>query len=252
LAADENVADTGGAAAAGGGLVLTGVTAGYGRSSVLHGIDIEVRPQQRVAILGPNGAGKTTMLRVVSGLVALRGGDIRLGDVSLAGMRPDEVVAHGVAHVPQGRRVFPDFTVEENLRVAAYSRGGRDVDDDIARVLDAFPRLRDRLGVRAGFLSGGEQQMLAIGRAVVQRPRLVLIDEMSLGLAPILIKELYGRFDVLFADTPALIVEQNPSVALEHCSWVYVLSNGEVKASGPSSEFTSHERLMQAYAGAVE
>lgn len=144
--------DEGRAAASpeGAGLVLSGVTAGYGRSSVLHGIDIEVRPRQRVAILGPNGAGKTTMLRVVSGLVGLRSGDIRLGGVSLAGMRPDEVVKHGVAHVPQGRRVFPDFTVEENLRAAAYSRGGRDVDDDVVRVLDAFPRLRDRLGVRAG------------------------------------------------------------------------------------------------------
>jgi branched-chain amino acid transport system ATP-binding protein len=219
---------------------------------VLHGIDIEVRPGQKVAILGPNGAGKTTVLRAVSGLVGVRSGTITLGGAALTGRRPDEIVKRGVAHVPQGRRVFPDFTVEENLRAAAYSRGGRDVDDDVARVLDAFPRLRDRFGVRAGFLSGGEQQMLAIGRAVVQRPRIVLIDEMSLGLAPILIKELYGRFDRLFADVPAVIVEQNPSVALEHCSYVYVLSNGEVKASGPASEFTSHERLMQAYAGAAD
>jgi len=234
------------------GLVLRGVTAGYGRSSVLHGVDIAVRPGRRVAVLGPNGAGKTTTLRAVSGLVAVRSGEIALDGVSLVGLRPDEVVARGVAHVPQGRRVFPDFTVEENLRAAAYSRGGRDVDGDIATVLEAFPRLRDRFGVRAGFLSGGEQQMLAIGRAVVQRPKLVLIDEMSLGLAPILIKELYSRLDVLFSDVPAVIVEQNPSVALEHCSWVYVLSNGQVKATGPASEFSSPERLMQAYAGAVE
>jgi branched-chain amino acid transport system ATP-binding protein len=234
------------------GLVLRGVTAGYGRSSVLHGVDIAVRPGRRVAVLGPNGAGKTTTLRAVSGLVAVRSGEIALDGVSLVGLRPDEVVARGVAHVPQGRRVFPDFTVEENLRAAAYSRGGRDVDGDITTVLEAFPRLRDRFGVRAGFLSGGEQQMLAIGRAVVQRPKLVLIDEMSLGLAPILIKELYSRLDVLFSDVPAVIVEQNPSVALEHCSWVYVLSNGQVKATGPASEFSSPERLMQAYAGAVE
>jgi len=234
------------------GLVLRGVTAGYGRSSVLHGVDIAVRPGRRVAVLGPNGAGKTTTLRAVSGLVAVRSGEIALDGVSLVGLRPDEVVARGVAHVPQGRRVFPDFTVEENLRAAAYSRGGRDVDGDIATVLEAFPRLRDRFGVRAGFLSGGEQQMLAIGRAVVQRPKLVLIDEMSLGLAPILIKDLYSRLDVLFSDVPAVIVEQNPSVALEHCSWVYVLSNGQVKATGPASEFSSPERLMQAYAGAVE
>jgi branched-chain amino acid transport system ATP-binding protein len=233
-------------------LVLRGVTAGYGRSSVLHGVDITVHPGQRVAILGPNGAGKTTTLRVVSGLVGVRSGEISLGGASLAGLRPDEIVKRGVAHVPQGRRVFPDFTVEENLRAAAYSRGGRDVDGDIATVLDAFPRLQERFGVRAGFLSGGEQQMLAIGRAVVQRPRIVLIDEMSLGLAPILIKELYSRLDVLFAGIPAVIVEQNPSVALEHCSWVYVLSNGVVKASGPSADFASHERLMQAYAGAAD
>jgi len=236
----------------GDGLVLRGVTGGYGRSTVLHGVDIEVRPGQKVAILGPNGAGKTTMLRAVSGLIDVRAGEILLGGEPLTGLRPDQVVARGVAHVPQGRRVFPDFTVVENLRAAAYTRGGRDVDDDIAKVLEAFPRLGERSGIRAGFLSGGEQQMLAIGRAVVQRPRIVLIDEMSLGLAPILIKELYGRFDVLFADTPAVIVEQNPSVALEHCSYVYVLSNGQVKASGPASEFTSHERLMQAYAGAVD
>jgi branched-chain amino acid transport system ATP-binding protein len=234
------------------GLVLRGVTAGYGRSSVLHGVDIAVRPGQRVAVLGPNGAGKTTTLRAVSGLVAVRSGEIALDGASLVGLRPDEVVARGVAHVPQGRRVFPDFTVEENLRAAAYSRGGRDVDGDIATVLEAFPRLGERFGVRAGFLSGGEQQMLAIGRAVVQRPKLVLIDEMSLGLAPILIKELYSRLDVLFTDVPAVIVEQNPSVALEHCSWVYVISSGLVKATGPAAEFSSPERLMQAYAGAVE
>ena len=235
-----------------GGLVLRGVTAGYGRSSVLHGIDLAVRPGQRVAVLGPNGAGKTTTLRVVSGLVEARTGEVTLDGESLLGLRPDEIVRRGVAHVPQGRRVFPDFTVEENLRAAAYTRGGRDVDDDIAMVMEAFPRLRDRFGVRAGFLSGGEQQMLAIGRAVVQRPRLVLIDEMSLGLAPILIKELYSRLDVLFADVPAVIVEQNPSIALEHCGWVHVLAGGQVKASGPASEFTSQERLMQAYTGAVE
>jgi branched-chain amino acid transport system ATP-binding protein len=235
-----------------GALVLRGVTAGYGRSSVLHGIDIEVRPGQRVAVLGPNGAGKTTTLRAVSGLVGVRAGEITLAGERIDGLRPDEIVARGVAHVPQGRRVFPDFTVEENLRAAAYSRGGRDVDPDIARVLEAFPRLADRFGVRAGFLSGGEQQMLAIGRAVVARPRIVLIDEMSLGLAPILIKELYSRLDVLFEGVPAVIVEQNPSVALEHCSWVYVLAGGQVKASGPTTDFASPERLMQAYAGAVE
>ncbi|MDN5861405.1 MAG: ABC transporter ATP-binding protein [Pseudonocardia sp.] len=234
------------------GLVLRGVTAGYGRSTVLHGIDIEVRAGQRVAVLGPNGAGKTTILRAISGLVEVRSGEITFGGSALADLRPDQVVARGVAHVPQGRRVFPDFTVEENLRVAAYARGGRDVDADIARVLEAFPRLAERFGVRAGFLSGGEQQMLVIGRAVVARPRVVLIDEMSLGLAPILIKELYSQFDTLFEGVPAVIVEQNPSVALEHCSWVYVLAGGQVKASGPTTDFASPERLMQAYAGAVE
>jgi branched-chain amino acid transport system ATP-binding protein len=227
------------------GLVKT-----FGDLRAVDGIDLEVRRGEIFGVLGPNGAGKTTMLRVVSGLVALRGGDIRLGDVSLAGMRPDEVVAHGVAHVPQGRRVFPDFTVEENLRVAAYSRGGRDVDDDIARVLDAFPRLRDRLGVRAGFLSGGEQQMLAIGRAVVQRPRLVLIDEMSLGLAPVLVDALLEILrEVHAGGVTILLVEQDVEAALEFAQRAYVLETGRITLAGTCAQLRDDPGVQKAYLG---
>jgi branched-chain amino acid transport system ATP-binding protein len=234
------------------GLIVRGLTAGYGRATVLHGIDLDVEPGRHVAVLGPNGAGKTTMLRAVSGIAEVRSGTIEFAGESLVGAATHEIVRRGVVHVPEGRHVFPEFTVAENLRVAAYARGGGDISEDVDRVVDAFPALRARYGVRAGFLSGGEQQMLAIGRAVVQRPRLLLLDEMSLGLAPIVIKEIYAKLDSLFADTATVIVEQNPSLALEHAEAVYVLRNGEIGVSGSVSQFESHEALMEAYVGTGE
>jgi len=234
------------------GLTIRGLTAGYGRATVLHGIDIDVAPGQHIAVLGPNGAGKTTLLRAISGLADVRDGEITFAGESLVGAAPHDVVQRGVIHVPEGRHVFPEFTVAENLRVAAYARGGGDIAEDVDRVVEAFPPLRARYDVRAGFLSGGEQQMLAIGRAVVQRPRLLLLDEMSLGLAPIVIKEIYAKLESLFADTATVIVEQNPSLALQHAEVVYVLRNGEVGVSGSVSQFESDEALMEAYVGTGE
>ena len=229
---------------------VTGLTAGYRRSTVLHGVDLTVPPGQAVAVLGPNGAGKSTLLGAISGLVDVRAGSIRLGSTDLRGKSSHAIVRLGVVHVPQGRRVFPEFTVTENLRAASYVHGSRTLAADTERVFEAFPSLARRRSVRAGLLSGGEQQMLAVARAVVQRPRLLLIDEMSLGLAPIVVGQLYAQLPTLFPGVPALIVEQNPGMALRHCSSAYVLSSGRVVTSGSVEELSSTETLMDAYVGA--
>lgn len=232
-----------------GGLIVEGLHVGYGRSTVLHGVDLQVDPGRQVALLGPNGAGKSTLLRAISGMLRPRSGDIRFAGRSLTGCSPDEIVRQSIVHVPEGRHIFPDFTVAENLRVAGYVRRGRGLVEDIDRVLAAFPALQKRLSLRAGFLSGGEQQMLAIGRAVIQKPQLLLVDEMSLGLAPIVVKDIYATLSGLFGDTSTLIVEQNPRLALRHCQDAYFIRNGAIFASGPATAFVDDKALANAYMG---
>ena len=229
-------------------LQLDGVEARYGPVKALHGISLEVGTGELVAVLGANGAGKTTTLRAVSGTVR------RTGDVVFAGSklprRPDAAARAGIAHVPEGRGTFAELSVWENLRLGAYTRRGG-LKEDAQRVFKYFPRLEERKGQQAGTLSGGEQQMLALGRAIMARPKLVLLDEPSLGLAPMLVKEIFGRLERMITDegTAVLVVEQNANLALAHASRAYVLEVGRVVLSGPSDELRADESVRRSYLG---
>jgi branched-chain amino acid transport system ATP-binding protein len=229
-------------------LQLDGVEARYGPVKALHGISLEVGQGELVAVLGANGAGKTTTLRAVSGTVR------RTGDVVFNGMtlprRPDAVARAGIAHVPEGRGTFSELSVWENLRLGAYTRRGG-MKEDAQHVFKYFPRLEERKNQQAGTLSGGEQQMLALGRAMMARPRLVLLDEPSLGLAPMLVKEIFDRLQRMIAEdgTAVLVVEQNAALALANAARAYVLEVGHVVVSGPSDELRANESVRRSYLG---
>jgi branched-chain amino acid transport system ATP-binding protein len=229
-------------------LQLRDVEARYGAVKVLHGIALEVGAGELVTVLGANGAGKTTTLRAVSGTVR------RTGDVIFDGhrlpRRPDAAARAGIAHVPEGRGTFSELSVWENLRLGAYTRRGS-VKDDARRVFDYFPRLEERKGQQAGTLSGGEQQMLALGRAMMARPRLVLLDEPSLGLAPMLVKEIFDALDKMKREdgTAVLVVEQNANLALAHAARAYVLEVGRVVVSGASERLRANESVRRSYLG---
>ncbi|GIH76770.1 ABC transporter ATP-binding protein [Planobispora longispora] len=216
-------------------LRVHGLRAGYGPARVLHGVDLELAAGEMVAVLGPNGAGKTTMLRALSGLVRGRG-SVLLDGTELLGRAPEEIVRLGVAHVPEGRGLFAPLTVEENLRIGAHLRPANERAEDMRRVLAWFPVLRAHLSQPAGTLSGGEQQMLAVGRALMTRPRLLLLDEPSRGLAPVATRRM---FDVLRAvgshDRVAmLLVEQDARLALEFTSRALVMESGRLTVGGPA------------------
>jgi len=229
-------------------LQLDRVEARYGPVKALHGISLEVGEGELVAVLGANGAGKTTTLRAVSGTVR------RTGNVVFEGTklprRPDAVSRVGIAHVPEGRGTFSELSVWENLRLGAYARRGS-VNEDAQRVFKYFPRLEERRNQQAGTLSGGEQQMLALGRAIMARPRLVLLDEPSLGLAPMLVKEIFDRLERMIADDgmAVLVVEQNAALALAYAARAYVLEVGHVVVSGPSEELRANESVRRSYLG---
>jgi branched-chain amino acid transport system ATP-binding protein len=229
-------------------LQLRDVEARYGAVKVLHGIALEVGAGELVAVLGANGAGKTTTLRAVSGTVR------RTGDVIFDGhklpRRPDAAARAGIAHVPEGRGTFSELSVWENLRLGAYTRRGS-VKDDARRVFGYFPRLEERKGQQAGTLSGGEQQMLALGRAMMARPRLVLLDEPSLGLAPMLVKEIFDALDKMKREdgTAVVVVEQNANLALAHAARAYVLEVGHVVVSGASERLRANESVRRSYLG---
>jgi branched-chain amino acid transport system ATP-binding protein len=229
-------------------LQLQGVEARYGPVKALHGISLEVGEGELVAVLGANGAGKTTTLRAVSGTVR-RTGDVLFDGTKLP-RRPDAVARAGIAHVPEGRGTFSELSVWENLRLGAYTRRGS-VKEDTQHVFKYFPRLEERKNQQAGTLSGGEQQMLALGRAIMARPRLVLLDEPSLGLAPMLVKEIFDRLGRMIADdgTAVLVVEQNAALALAHAARAYVLEVGHVVVSGPSDELRANESVRRSYLG---
>ena len=232
-------------------LELRGVTARYHGARVLHGIDLCVEEGGVTALLGSNGAGKTTTLRTISGMVDLDGA-IELDGRSIVGRRPHQVARLGVAHVPEGRGTIAQLSVEDNLLVGAY--GNRDraqVAADKARCLDIFPSLARRLHARAGNLSGGEQQMLAICRALMSRPRLLLLDEPSLGLAPATAELVYDTIRRLRAETgiAMLIVEQNASLALSLADHAVVIDSGAVALSGPASELAGMDEVRRAYLG---
>jgi branched-chain amino acid transport system ATP-binding protein len=201
-----------------------------------------------VAVLGANGAGKTTTLRAISGTVR-RSGDVIFNGAKLP-RRPDATARAGIAHVPEGRGTFSELSVWENLRLGAYARRGS-MKDDAQYVFKHFPRLEDRKNQQAGTLSGGEQQMLALGRAMMARPKLVLLDEPSLGLAPLLVKDIFARLERMLADdgVAILVVEQNANLALAHAARAYVLEVGRVVLSGPSDELRANESVRRSYLG---
>jgi branched-chain amino acid transport system ATP-binding protein len=230
-------------------LELKSVNARYGQLRVLHDVSVAVEEGQIVAVLGANGAGKTTTLRAISGTVR-RDGELRFAGRSLGRSGPETVARLGVAHVPEGRGTFSELTVWENLRLGAITHRGSS-DDDFARVLRHFPWLEDRRGQQAGTLSGGEQQMLALARAFMQRPRLLLLDEPSLGLAPLLVTEIFRIVKELNEQEglTVLVVEQNAHIALQVASHAYVLEVGRVALSGPSAELREHESIRRSYLG---
>ena len=232
-------------------LALQDVVAGYGSGVVLHGIDLEVEDGGVTALLGANGAGKTTTLRAVSGMVRWRG-SIQLAGRDLAGLSTDRIARLGIAHVPQGRGTLARLSVRDNLRVGALRR--RDhaaVGTDLRRFLDLFPVLGERAGSDAGTLSGGEQQMLALGRALMSRPRLLLLDEPSLGLAPVATRQLFEALPALREEwgVAMLVVEQNANLALHVADRAVVLESGRVALAGPAAEVAGHDDVRRAYLG---
>ena len=209
-------------------LEVEGLRCGYGIVEVLFGIDLEVDEGELVVVLGANGAGKTTTLRAISGMLDAEG-SVRLDGADVLGRRTDQLLAAGMAHVPEGRGTISSLNVEENLRVGAYQRSDGDVDADVQMWFEAFPRLGERRTQQAGSMSGGEQQMLAIARAFMSRPRLLLLDEPSLGLAPLVTREVFDRLREVTADTgtAVLLVEQNANLALDFAARAYVLEAGD-------------------------
>jgi len=229
-------------------LELENVDARYGPIHALHGVSLAVAEGEIAAVLGANGAGKTTTLRAISGTVR-RSGTITFAGRPLRG-GPDTAARRGIAHVPEGRGTFAELTVWENLRLGAYSRRGS-IRDDIARTQQYFPWLESRRSQQAGTLSGGEQQMLALARAFMQRPRLLLLDEPSLGLAPLLVTEIFRIIRELNEreGLTVLVVEQNARIALQLAQTAYVLEVGRVALSGPSGELQEHESIRRSYLG---
>jgi branched-chain amino acid transport system ATP-binding protein len=232
-------------------LQVRGLHAQYGPTRVLHGIDFDVRQGGITTILGANGAGKTTTLRAVCGMVRTQG-QVLLAGESIEGKATEAIVRLGVAHVPDGRGTFLNLTVEENLRMGAYTRKDREqVQADFERIYGYFPRLRERLRQQAGTLSGGEQQMLAVSRALMLRPRLLLLDEPSFGLAPRIVQELFAIFGEInrAEGTSMLLVEQNASLALKLADHAYLLETGRVVVSGTAESIRNDEAIRRSYLG---
>jgi branched-chain amino acid transport system ATP-binding protein len=235
-------------------LEARGLHAGYGQTKVLHGIDFAVEQGGVTALLGANGAGKTTTLRAVCGLIRAQG-EIRLGPDRIDRLAAEEIVRRGVGHVPDGRGTFLELTVEENLRLGAYTRSNRkdraNVTADIERVFEYFPVLRQRLHQQAGTLSGGEQQMLAIARALLVKPQLLLLDEPSFGLAPLIVQGIFAILRRINIEerVSILVVEQNASLALDIADHAYLLETGHIVMAGPATEIRKDESVRRSYLG---
>jgi branched-chain amino acid transport system ATP-binding protein len=231
-------------------LRVRGLNAGYDAGLVLFGIDLEVAPAELIALVGANGAGKSTLLGVLSGLVRATSGTITFGGEAVTNERPEALVQRGIAHVPQGRRLFGTMSVEKNLRLGAYLRRDREISDDMTRVLDQFPALKDKLSRAAGTLSGGEQQMVAIGRGLMARPKLLMLDELSLGLAPKVVDRLIEIVQQINrGGTALLLVEQDVLVALDVANRAYVLENGRIALSGAAADVRDDPGVRRAYLG---
>ena len=232
-------------------LEVRSVTAGYGEFTALWDVTLTVNAGEAVAVVGPNGAGKTTLMRVISGLVPIRAGDLRLDGRSLAGRRAHEIVAHGIAHVPEGRRIFPRLTVEENLKMGGFLPASRrHYAESVGSIFELFPVLAERRRQRAGTLSGGEQQMLAIGRALMSKPKLILLDEPSLGLAPVMVLRLFELIRrVRREGYTILIVEQNVRQVLSLVDRAYLLEVGRIKVEGRAADLAEQDFVRKAYVG---
>ena len=236
---------------AAGALELSGVHAGYGDLQALFGVGLRVEPGEAVGVVGPNGAGKTTLLRVISGLIRPRAGTLRFGEQDLAALPAHELPALGIAHVPENRRLFPHLTVEENLRVGAYAKAARArFAERRDHVYAMFPRLKERRHQLAGTMSGGEQQMCAIGRALMCGPRILLLDEPSAGLAPLVVKQVFDLVARIRGEgLTVLIVEQNVAQVLRVVDRAYVLETGRVSAEGAAADLAADPAIRRSYLG---
>jgi branched-chain amino acid transport system ATP-binding protein len=232
-------------------LELAGISAGYGHFTALWDVALRVNAGEAVAVVGPNGAGKTTLLRVISGVIAPRAGTIAFEGAAVAGRPAHDVVARGIAHVPEGRRLFPGLTVADNLKMGAFLPPARaHFAESLERVFTLFPVLKERRAQRAGSLSGGEQQMLAIGRALMSRPKLILLDEPSMGLAPVMVLRLFDLIRLVRAEGfTILVVEQNVRQVLKLVDRAYLLEVGRIKMEGRADELSEQEFVRKAYVG---
>ncbi|ALK93090.1 MULTISPECIES: ABC transporter ATP-binding protein [unclassified Limnohabitans] len=231
-------------------LNVSQLRAGYGAVEVLRGVDLTVNAGETVALLGSNGAGKTTLNGVLSGLVKARSGHVNFEGQDITGWHARKVVQAGLIHVPEGRKVFPNLSVLENLSLGAFTRGRERRDANLEKIFGIFPRLRERVKQLAGTLSGGEQQMLAIGRGLMAEPQLLILDEPSLGLSPLLVEEMFTLIGQLKANGLAvLLVEQNVGQSLEIADRAYVMENGAIRFSGKPAELLASDTLRQAYLG---
>ena len=231
-------------------LKVSDINVYYGAIHAIKGVSFEVNPGEVVTLIGANGAGKSTTLQTVSGLLHSRTGSIEFLGENLMGVPAHKVVAKGLAQVPEGRRVFLQMTVEENLEMGAYTRSGGDIDADLEKVYAYFPRLMERRRQIADTLSGGEQQMLAMGRALMSRPKLLMLDEPSMGLAPILVEQIFKIIQTLHeAGTTILLVEQNAQAALSIADRGYVLETGKIVTSGTGTELLASPEIKKAYLG---
>lgn len=231
-------------------LEVRDLVAGYGGVPILRGVSLEIGAGEIVAVLGANGVGKTTLNRAISGLISLTRGTIAFEGKPVAGLSAPAIVARGLVHVPEGRKIFPNMSVRENLELGSYRRARRNRGVNLERAFTLFPRLRERSGQSAGTLSGGEQQMLAIGRGLMAEPKLIILDEPSLGLSPLLVEEMFALISRIAADGLAvMLVEQNAVQSLELASRAYVLENGHIVMAGPANELKRDARLMTTYLG---
>ena len=231
-------------------LAIEGLTSHYGRIQALHGIDLEIGQGQLVALVGANGAGKTTLLRAISGVQPISGGSIRLGGEEIARVSADRRVRAGICQVPEGRQVFGPMSIEDNLRLGAFTRPKEDLAGDMERMYQLFPILKEKRLLLAGTLSGGQQQMLAMARALMGRPKLLLLDEPSMGLAPLLIAEIFRIVKSLRDQGITIfLVEQNARAALSIADVGYVIETGAITLSGPGPELLDNEQVQSAYLG---
>ncbi len=233
-------------------LVVDHVDVYYGAVHALHGISLEVREGELVCLLGGNASGKSTTMKTILGLVKPRTGSVSFRGERIDGLKTSQIVRRGIASVPEARRIFPRMTVRENLLMGAYVRSDPEVESDVDRVLDLFPRLRERWKQAGGTLSGGEQQMLAMARALMSRPKLICMDEPSMGLAPAFVERVYELIGQIRSQgTTVLVVEQSAHVALEIADRAYVLQNGVMRLEGPARELLANDEVRRAYLGEV-